>query len=238
MVACGPAPVIGYVLGELRQAGITDILLVSRSGKSMLEDFVFESWPGACVIRQPEQKGLGDAVALARRWVGDHPFVVALGDTIIQSNASAPASPLMRMIRAVPSPESSVVLVREVKPELLNRYGIVDPVEMPAGGEVSFMLRDIIEKPSLEAAPSRWAVAGRYIFSPAVFDALNEICPAADGEIQLTDAMRRLCRTSGGLYASALLPGERRFDIGSFDSYYEAFQALSCSTAGQPEERK
>ncbi|MDQ2732348.1 MAG: sugar phosphate nucleotidyltransferase [Armatimonadota bacterium] len=225
MVACGHLPVIGYVLQELKEAGITEILLISRRNKPSLEDYVLDGWPGSFVIRQPEQKGLGHAVSLAEGWVGADPFVVALGDTIIQANG--PVSPLQRLIASRPAEGCSMVLVREVSPERMSRYGVVNPWQTARPGE-PFALRGIIEKPSIEAAPSNLAIAGRYVFTPAIFSALSAITAAEGGEIQLTSAMEQLCGEPGSLYASSLLPGERRFDIGSLDSYFEAFITLSA----------
>ena len=235
IVACGPNPVIGYVLNELREAGIKDLLLISRRGKASLEEYVFDAWPGACVIWQPEQLGLADAVSVAQDWTGRDSFVVALGDTILHSTAEI--SPLQRMIRLRPTDESSLVLVRRVPPERVNRYGIVAPAlpgpteadkaERPGESEV-FAVRDIIEKPSLEDAPSNLAIAGRYLFSPDIFSALAQTPPRTAGEVQLTDAMTLLGQTGPGMFALPLREGEQRFDIGSLDSYYEAFAALTA----------
>jgi UTP--glucose-1-phosphate uridylyltransferase len=230
MVACGRLPVIGYVLNELRDAGITDLLLISREGKESLESYVYSCWPGAYVVRQTEQQGLGDAIRFARGWAGDESFAVALGDTIIHTASAEP--PLARLVRGLPGADASVVLVRRVRPELISRYGIVEPARPFSGSEASgelFPLRDIIEKPEPQKAPSDIAIAGRYIFAPALFPALEETLPAHGGEIQLTDAMGRLCSSPGGMFASLLREGERRFDIGNFDSYYEAFSVLSQS---------
>jgi UTP--glucose-1-phosphate uridylyltransferase len=223
LLPCGPRPVMGYILDELRAAGVSEILLVSRTGKAVLEDYVHASWPGACVVRQPEPRGLGNAILVARSWVGQEPFVVALGDTIIQSNRPKP--PLSRLIGD--RTRGSVVLVRRIEPALTRLYGIVDPGD---NGDHSslFALRGIIEKPEPEHAPSALAIAGRYLFEPEIFEALAELDEAPGAEIQLTDAMTRLAGR-GAMFALPLQEGERRFDIGNFESYYEAFAALSTA---------
>jgi UTP--glucose-1-phosphate uridylyltransferase len=116
-------------------------------------------------------------------------------------------------------PCCAVVAFEEVPMDEVHRYGIADPGE---DGEV-FELRDVVEKPTAGEAPSRLAIAARYLFSPSIFKALRQTRPGKDGEIQLTDAIRLLIQDGERVLGIRLPPGERRYDIGSFDSYFKAF---------------
>src|SRR5262249_50326437 len=109
----------------------------------------------------------------------------------------------------------------------VSNYGIARPKDS-AGGDV-FELADLIEKPRRDEAPSRLAIAARYVLSPAIFDLLAQTRPGKAGEIQLTDAMRQMIRGGGRVYGVRLGPGERRFDIGNFDSYFRAFVELALA---------
>jgi len=115
---------------------------------------------------------------------------------------------------------SCVIAVEEVPHDQVRHYGIVEPDE--AGGEC-FCIRNVVEKPDPPEAPSNLAIAGRYVFSPLIFDMIRRVRPDRRGEIQLTDAIRGLCEEGQRVLACKLPPGERRYDIGNFPSYFAAF---------------
>lgn len=181
--------------------------------------------------RQRTQKGLGDAVLCAERFAGQEPFVVALGDSIIGLNARSRCVRLLIETYEAEHPDA-IIAVEEVSPEMLRHYGVVKPRStasgparrQPGGREGGvFEIEDLVEKPSREQAPSRLAIAGRYLFSPAIFSALHRTRPDKRGEIQLTDAIRILRREGRRILGLRLPAGERRYDIGNFDSYFETF---------------
>ncbi len=243
MLPVARKPVVQYVVEELAANGIREILFVTGRNKSAIENH-FDSDPAliqalnaACkhdllreleferlgvhifYTRQSEQKGLGDAILCGENFAGEQPFVVALGDSIIGLNAKSDC--VARMVNFFEERKAScVVAVEEVPAEETHRYGIVQGVP-----EVDGFLRvsDVIEKPPPEQAPSRWAIAGRYVFSPLIFDMIRKVTPDAHGEIQLTDAIRLLCDEGRRVYACMLGKHERRYDIGNFPSYFEAF---------------
>jgi UTP--glucose-1-phosphate uridylyltransferase len=114
----------------------------------------------------------------------------------------------------------AVIAFEPVPPEDVVQYGIAQPAESAEG---TFLLRDIVEKPAVDEAPSNLAVAARYVFAPTIFDALAATSPGKGGEIQLTDAIRLLIKQKRRVLGLRLPPGENRFDIGNFDSYFRAF---------------
>ena len=221
-------PTIQYVVEEAAAAGADDVLIVTSkdkraiedhfdrhkeledrlaaSGKSALLSSVVELMKTTQVfaVRQMEQRGLGDAVAHARRHVGDEPFLCLLGDTIF----SGP-SPSQQLIDAHKKLGTSVIGVEEVPPEKVDRYGIVGG-EMIGDGLMK--LDTIVEKPSKDAAPSRFAVAARYVLSPRLFDCLARTKPGKGGEIQLTDAIKLLIDEEP---VHAVVLKGKRHDIGN-----------------------
>ena len=145
--------------------------------------------------------------------------VVALGDSILGLNASSRT--VSRMAELFTSKHAScVVAVEEVPHDQVKHYGIVQPDD--SSGE-SFRIQNVVEKPEPGKAPSNLAIAGRYVFSPLIFDMIRRVRPDARGEIQLTDAIRGLCDEGKRVLAFKLPPGERRYDIGNFPSYFATF---------------
>jgi UTP--glucose-1-phosphate uridylyltransferase len=168
--------------------------------------------------RQRQTLGLGHAVLCARPFVGSQPFVVALGDSIIGMHAESDV--VRRMTRCFVERQASAVIAFEEVPEAdVSQYGIARPI---GGGDV-FEIGDLVEKPARAEAPSNLAIAARYVLSPAVFEALEFTPPGKHGEIQLTDAIRSVIRGGGKAYGVRLHRGERRYDIGNFESYFQAF---------------
>ncbi len=240
MLPVGRKPVIQYVVEELAHAQVDKVLIITGRKKRSLEDHFDEDadWgdldeellPSASrmgvqifYVRQSQPLGLGHAVSLAQEFTGDEPFVVSLGDTIIWTPRQGML--LQRMMSAFQELKATAIIAVETVPrEHVSRYGIVAPSswETTAAGQVA-RLKDIVEKPSVEEAPSCLAVAARYIFTPVIYNALQETPPSIGNEIQLTDAVRLLVREGYPVYALPLEPDEQRWDIGNFESYFRAF---------------
>lgn len=243
MLPVGRKPVVQYVVEELAQSGIRRLLFVTGASKTSIENhfdiddrlitYLRESGREEELgqleferrdieyfyTRQRRQLGLGHAVLCAKSLVGQQPFVVALGDSIIGINAKSDI--VQRMTDEFERTKADLVVAfEEVPPHEVVRYGIAKP--KAAVGDV-FELDDVIEKPSIEEAPSTLAVAARYVFSPAIFDELMVTKPGKGGEIQLTDAMRSLLKKGGKGVGIRLPATEPRFDIGNYESYFQSF---------------
>jgi UTP--glucose-1-phosphate uridylyltransferase len=242
MLPVGRKPVVQYVVEELTRVGTKQVLFVTGPGKASIEnhfdlngeliqtlresgkeellaELAFErSAVQYFYTRQRQLLGLGHAVLCAKSFVGRRPFIVALGDSIIGMHAESDV--VRRMTRCFFERDAvAVIAFEEVPREDVSHYGVAAPV---SPGDV-FELADVVEKPSPDEAPSNLAIAARYVLSPAVFDALEETQPGKGGEIQLTDALRALIRQGGKAYGVRLTGGERRYDIGNFDAYFQAF---------------
>ncbi len=243
MLPVARKPIVQYVAEELVANQISDILFITGRSKSSIENHFdrdpelvrtlsvtnktgllrdLEDCDLAARIyytRQSEQKGLGHAILCGESFAGEQPFAVALGDSIIGMHGSSNA--LKRMADVFESHRASCVLaVEEVPLEEVSQYGVVEPAD--GDGEV-FRVRRMIEKPTPEEAPSRLAIAARYVFSPLIFDMLHRVEPDHRGEIQLTDAIQMLCEEGKRVLAFKLPPEERRYDIGNFPSYFQTF---------------
>lgn len=241
MLPVGRKPVVQYVVEEMVRVGIRRLLFITGAGKTSIEnyfdlnheliqtlresgkeellaEFEFERAPiQYFYTRQRQLLGLGHAVLCAAPFVGNQPFVVALGDSIIGLNAQSDI--VKRMIECFwDTGAQAVVAFEEVPRTEVVHYGIAKP---KTNGNV-FQVADVIEKPSVEEAPSTLAIAARYVFAPTIFDALRRTPPGKGSEIQLTDAIRLLLQEGGTVYG-VTLQGERRYDIGNFDSYFRAF---------------
>jgi len=245
MLPVGKRPVVQYVIEELERNGFRRILFITGANKDSIENH-FDVDPVLIrhlretgkeellaeleferadlhffYTRQKMQRGLGDAVRHAEEFSGHQPFAVALGDSILGRHAQSQTLSHMKEV-FLDNACAAVVAFEEVPAAEVGHYGIADPVDTPRDG-ASFVIRDLIEKPSPEEAPSRLAVAARYIFSERIFAALHETKPGKGGEIQLTDAIRLLLRSGEKVLGVKLPPGEERYDIGNFESYFKAF---------------
>jgi UTP--glucose-1-phosphate uridylyltransferase len=243
MLPVGRKPVVQYVVEELTMSGIRRILFVTGPGKTsienhfdlnaeliallretgkeeLLEELDFERADVQYFYtRQRRQLGLGHAILCARPLVGEQPIVIALGDSIIGINAQSDI--VRRMVKEFTRTGADAVIAFETVPkEEVVHYGIAKP--RGSAGSV-FDLEDLIEKPGVAEAPSNLAVAARYVFRPSIFEWLSKTPPGKGGEIQLTDAVRLLLKNGGKVLGMQLAPGERRFDIGNFESYFQAF---------------
>ena len=241
MLALVDKPAIQYVVEEAVRSGITDILIITGRGKRSLEDHFDRSFEleyyleqggkhellkemqaiadmaDIHYVRQGEPKGLGHAVAAARHHVGDQPFAVLLGDDIMHERAGV----LDGMLEVFGRHGQSVIALKEVEPREIPYYGCVaaEPVE-----ERLVRVLDLVEKPSAEEAPSNLAVMGRYLFTPQIFDALEQVKPGRGGEIQLTDGIKLLLG-SQAVYGWTFRDG--RFDIGNKLDYLRATVELA-----------
>ncbi len=230
MIPIIDTPVIQYVVEEAVASGITDILMIIGKGKRAIEEH-FDRSPileesllkkqnlmmldkirsisnmaNIHFIWQKEMNGLGDAILHAKYHVGNEPFVILLGDTLVQSEEGPITKQLIDVYN---ENKGSVIALEEVKPELVSRYGIVD------GEKVSDKVvkaNNWIEKPSLEEAPSNLAVASRYLFTPEIFEYLEKTPPGKNDEIQLTDAMREMVK-SHPMFGMKF--NGKRYDIGN-----------------------
>ena len=242
MLPIGRKPVVQYVVEELARVGMQRILFITGPGKTSIEnhfdlnaeliqvlrengkeDLLAElSFDRAPIqyfyTRQRQQLGLGHAVACAEPFIGRQPFAVALGDSIIGLNAKSDVLGRMRKY-FVDKKAEAVIAFTEVPRDRVPYYGVAKPKD---DGEY-FELDDVIEKPSTAAAPSNLVIAARYIFAPSIFKALGQIQPGSGGEYQLTDAIRSIIQGGGKVYGVRLRGDERRYDVGNFDSYFQAF---------------
>ena len=242
MLPVGRKPVVQYVVEELTRVGMKRLLFITGPGKASIEnhfdlngeliqnlretgkeellsELEFERVPVQYFYtRQRQLLGLGHAVLCAEPYVGNQPFVVALGDSIIGINASSDI--VRRMTQAFVEKNADVIVAFEQVPmSEIHHYGVAKP---RTDGDV-FQIDDVIEKPSAVEAPSNLAIAARYVFAPKIFDALARTKPGKGGEIQLTDAVRIVLKEGGKVYGMKLHAEERRFDIGNFDAYFRAF---------------
>ena len=172
-------------------------------------------------LGQTKPLGTGDAVASAESFVGDAPFVVAYGDSIIRSDSGG--SLLERMMASHESHHSSCTIgAWEVAAELVDNYGILVPEPGETEAEDA-RLADIIEKPAPGTTDSRLAVSARYIFEPEVFDQIRAVAPSDTGEIYLTEAIRRLIQNGRQVRSVRLKSDETRYDIGNHRAYFRTF---------------
>ena len=212
-------PQIQYVVEECVASGIEHVIIVTGKGKNSIEDH-FDYSPvlerhleekgktdqvemvrdiGDMVqvsyTRQKEPLGLGHAVLVAKDLVGDEPFAVLLGDVLIPG----PNPATKQLIEVYEATGTGAIAVEEVPRDKTHLYGIVDgePAPQPPFGERLLRIRDLVEKPKPENAPSNLAITGRYVLPPAIFDCLERTKPGAGGEIQLTDGMRILAKEVG-----------------------------------------
>lgn len=242
MLPVGKKPIVQYIVEELSLCGMDRFLFVTGRGKSSIEDHFdidadlirslresgkedllseleFERL-GAHYFytRQHEQRGLGDAISYAENFSGNEPFVVALGDSIIGRHE--PSRIVERLINAFEEADAAcAIAVEEVPREQVSMYGIV----RPATDTDVFEVTDLIEKPSIEEAPSNLAIAGRYVFAPTLFEAIHRTGVDHRGEIQLTNAIRLMLSEGKKIVAVRLPRAEKRYDIGNFESYFETF---------------
>lgn len=225
-------PSLQYIVEELVESGITDIVIVTGRNKNSIEDHFDYSYElentlkkdgkdellkkienlstmaNIFYVRQNLPKGLGHAILKAKPFIGDDPFVIALGDDIVYN----PEKPVAKqLIDVYEKYESSIVGCQEVDEKDISKYGIVKPIEKL--DKSTCVIEDFIEKPSLEEAPSNFACLGRYLLTGKIFKYLEEVKPGKGGEIQLTDAILDMLK-DGERVLSYNFEG-KRYDIGN-----------------------
>jgi len=237
-------PAIQYIVEEVRDSGLNDVLIITGKTKKSIEDHfdrsielenvLREKNNGSMLdmvedignlidiyyVRQKEQRGLGHAVYCARNFINDEPFAVLLSDDIILGETPC----LQQMIEAYQQVGTAVVAVMEVPEDEVHRYGIVSP-----SGDSSqkiFPVSSLVEKPSPNQAPSNLAVIGRYILLPEIFKILKNLPPGAGGEIQLTDALNIMAK-QGKVHAFRF--SGQRYDIGDKLGFLEATVDIALS---------
>lgn len=239
MLTIVDAPIIFYVVEEAVKAGIEDIVLIQGRGKTAIEDFFDTSYELEdklqkdgklnlleriiCIremaniisVRQKHPLGLGHAVLCGEKVIGNSPFAVLLGDEIIVSQKNEPST-VSQLASLYEETNATTVAVMEVSDAEVSKYGIADVIPVRDG---FFRVKGFVEKPKLEAAPSRWALPGRYVFSPEIFSHLKNARPGVLGEIQLTDSMNELAHERE-VFASRL--ASKRFDAGDKLGYLKA----------------
>ncbi|MGD6776439.1 UTP--glucose-1-phosphate uridylyltransferase GalU [Sutcliffiella horikoshii] len=231
-------PTIQYIVEEAVQSGIEDIIIVSGRGKRAIEDHFDKSYEleetlvkkekykmldeiqsianlaNIHYIRQKEPLGLGHAIWCARKFIGNDPFGVMLGDDIVKGDTPC----LQQLIDVYDKYESSVVGVQSVPDEDVSKYGIISPAKGELEGNV-VNVAGFVEKPSLEDSPSNFAIMGRYILTPEIFEILENTPKGSGGEIQLTDAINTLNEQQRVL---AYQFGGVRYDVGDKFGFIKA----------------
>ena len=224
-------PSLQYIVEELVESGIKDIIIVTGRNKNSIEDHFDHSYEledtlkknnkntllekvedissmaNICYVRQNHPKGLGHAILKAKSFVGDEPFVIALGDDIVYNDVPV----AKQLIDNYSKYGSSIVGCQKVKESDVSKYGIVKP--LLSLDEKTVEMEDFIEKPSVEEAPSKLACLGRYLLTPKIFDYLEKTEPGKGGEIQLTDAIVAMMKEGEKVLAYNF--EGKRYDIGN-----------------------
>lgn len=229
-------PTIQYIVEEAIASGIEDIMIVTGRGKRAIEDHFDKSYELEDIlkrkgdegllslvqdisnlvnlnyVRQKEPKGLGHAIHCARSFIDNEPFAVLLGDDIVDSEVPC----LKQLIDVYEKYNTTVLGVQRVPEQDVSKYGIVAGTQV---GDRIYKVSDLIEKPERDKAPSNVAILGRYIISPEIFTYLDKAEPGKGGEIQLTDALKKLLST-GSMYAYDFVG--KRYDVGNKLGFLEA----------------
>ena len=229
-------PTIQYIVEEAVASGIEDIIIVTGRSKRAIEDHFDKSYEleselqkggkdellkqiqdisnmvDIHYIRQKEPRGLGHAIYCAKSFIGNEPFAVLLGDDVV--DAEVPC--LKQMIDVYNEYKTSILGVQTVPDEDVSKYGIVNCKHVE---DRIYKVKDLVEKPKQDVAPSNIAILGRYIITSKIFECLENTTPGAGGEIQLTDALKMLCKTEA-MYSYDFIG--RRYDVGNRMGFLEA----------------
>lgn len=232
-------PTIQYVVEEAIQSGIEDILIISGRGKRAIEDHFDKSYEleetllkkekyeklveiqaisnlaNIHYVRQKEPLGLGHAIHCAASFIGNEPFAVLLGDDIVKSDTPC----LKQLINVFDEYQSPVLGVQEVDANEVSKYGIIDPITNKSLEKDVFLLNTVVEKPAIEEAPSRYAIMGRYVLTPEIFDILAKLPPGSGNEIQLTDGIKQLNESQSVM---AYNFEGKRYDVGDKVGFVQA----------------
>lgn len=252
MLAIVDKPTIQYIIEEAVASGIQDIIIVTGRNKRSIEDHFDRSielelelerngkaeilkmvqdiseMANIHYIRQKQPRGLGHAILTARHFIGDEPFAVLLGDDVVVSKQPC----LSQMLDVYDEYKTSVLGVQKVAHEVVNKYGIVDCKHVD---DRVYKVKDMVEKPKPEDAPSDIAVLGRYIITPSIFPYLETQDEGAGGEIQLTDALKRLAKDEA-MYAYDFKG--HRYDVGTKSGFIQANIEFALRNPETKEEMK
>lgn len=229
-------PTLQFIIEEAVDSGIEEILIITGRNKTAIENHFDKSvelelelekkgkidllekvrkisnMVDIHYIRQKDPLGLGHAIYCAKSFIGNEPFAVLLGDDIVYNGIPC----LKQMIEVYDEYKTSILGVQEIPKEDVNKYGIVDGKYIE---DRVYKVKDLVEKPTVEEAPSNIAILGRYIISPAIFEILEHTKPGKGGEIQLTDALKVLAKREA-MYAYNFVG--RRYDVGDKQGFLEA----------------
>lgn len=229
-------PTIQYIIEEAVASGIEQILIITGRNKRAIEDHFDKSveleneleshgkeellnlvkdisnMADIFYIRQKEPKGLGHAISCAKTFVGNEPFAIMLGDDVVDNEVPC----LKQLIECFDEYKTSILGVQEVPSDEVNKYGIVRGMHIE---DRVYKVKDLVEKPKIDEAPSNIAILGRYIITPQIFEVLEHTSPGKGGEIQLTDALRTLINTEA-MYAYNFQG--RRYDVGDKIGFLQA----------------
>ena len=229
-------PTLQYIIEEAVASGIEEILIITGRNKKSIEDHFDKSVElelelenkgkkelleivqnisnmiNIHYIRQKEPRGLGDAIYCARHFIGDEPFAVMLGDDIVDNKVPC----LKQLMDAYDEYRTTILGVQKVAKEDTNKYGIIDAKFIE---DRVYKVKDLVEKPDSDKAPSNIAILGRYIITPEIFDILSDLQPGKGDEIQLTDALKELSKKEA-MYAYDF--EGRRYDVGDKLGFLEA----------------
>ena len=229
-------PTLQYIIEEAINSGIEEILIVTGRSKKSIEDHFDRSveleleleqkgktemlkmvqdisnMVNIHYIRQKEPKGLGHAIYCAKSFIGNEPFAVLLGDDIVDSKVPC----LKQLIGAYNEYKTTILGVQHVAKEVTDKYGILSVKHIE---DRVYKVKDMVEKPSIDKAPSNIAILGRYIINPSIFEILENQTPGKGGEIQLTDALKTLA-SQEAIYAYNF--EGRRYDVGDKFGFLEA----------------
>ena len=243
-------PVLQYIVEEAVAAGVEEILIITNRGKSPIEDYFYYApdlearllsdgkekeartvrevadMADVYFLRQKETKGLGHAIWRAKSFVGDEPFGILLGDDIMLSETPV----LKQLVNAAEANHCSAIAIREFPDEEICKYSSVK-LEEKLSDRV-YRIGDMNEKPTMDERLSNYAIMGRYVLTPAIFDILANTAPGRNNEIQLTDGMKQLCHVEP---MCAVDFEGRRYDTGNLKGYLESIIdfALKNEEAGE-----
>lgn len=219
-------PVIQYVVEEALSTGADEILIIVGKGKEAIINW-FDShqldekfgevpnFPEIFFVRQKDQLGLADAIKYAKKFVNDEPFMVLAGDTIYKSGTEKTVS--QQLLELYKQKKSTSLSLEEVTMDKVKYYGIIDGIKE---AQDVYLIKEMIEKPSIEDAPSNMAITAAYILEPDIFNYIDKIKPGKNNEYQLTDALNLMCKDKD-VWGKKI--NGKRFDIGSKEFWIKTF---------------
>jgi UTP--glucose-1-phosphate uridylyltransferase len=227
MLPLGRKPVLAYIVEELQAGGIEEILVVTRADKPAIREY-FKSWHGIYFIEENQARGSGYAILMGKDFVGKEDFLVALADAPLWEER--PGSLISDLAKVHSTYQAAITMaIYQIPWGETYLRGIMMPAKEVVPGKAVKLL-GMIEKPTPETAPSKWAGVGRYIFSPDIFSALESLPPDKHGERGVTSGIQRLVQEGKAFYGYPLREGQKRFDVGNYEGYVEALMFYAART--------